>query len=171
MGIAAKDFSAITHDGKEINLKDFKGQTIWLAFFRYASCPLCNLYINQVIRRFDEIKAREIVFLPVFQSTVHEVQKYAGKDDVPFSIICDPNEELYKLYEVGSSVGGFFSLSVMTKGLKAMSQGHLPGKMTGDIARLPSDFVINNDFEIIYRFDGKDIGDHSAIEDILATAN
>ena len=165
-----KDFKAKNHHNKDLTLTDFKGQKIWLAFYRYASCPLCNLHIHSIINRFDEVKKSGLIFLPVFQSSPSEVQKYAGKNDLPFPIICDPQEEIYNLYNVGKSYGGFVSLSVMAKGMKAMMSGHMPGKMEGEISRLPSEFIINKDFEIIYRYDGKNIGDHPSLDIVLEKA-
>lgn len=164
------DFKALNHNSTLINLSDFKGKKIWLAFYRYASCPLCNLHINLIIQRFDEVQSAGLVFLPVFQSAPEEVRKYAGKKELPFQIICDPQEEIYKLYNVGKSYGGFLSFSVMAKGMKAMIGGHMPGKMEGEVSRLPSEFLIDENFEIIFRYDGKDIGDHPNLDIILAKA-
>jgi|SRR5690606_7030744 len=166
----AQDFTVQTHLGNSINLSDYKGKKIWLAFFRYASSPLCNLYINQVINRYDEVVEHDIVFLPVFQSPAEEIQKYVGKNDVKFPILCDPEEKLYKLYNVGKSYSGFLSLSVIGKGIKAKTKGHLPGKVQGEFAIMLNNFVINTNFEIVYCFDGKDIGDHSKLEDIFAAS-
>ena len=170
MNEKAKDFKAKTHLNEDLSLSDYKGQKIWLAFYRYASCPLCNLHIHEIIKRFDEVKSSSLAFLPVFQSPSSEVQKYAGKNDLPFQIICDPQEEIYKLYNVGKSYGGFLSFSVMAKGMRAMMSGHMPGKMEGEISRLPSEFIINENFEIEYRYDGKDIGDHPSLDTILIKA-
>lgn len=166
----ALGFTATTHLGSTINLNDFKEKRIWLAFFRYASCPLCNLHIHNIIKRFDEIEKKGLIFLPVFQSSPAEVLKYAGKDALPFQIICDPKEELYKLYNVGNSYSGFFSFSVMTKIAAAMKNGFMPGKMQGEISRLPSELIIDQNFDIIYRYDGKDIADHPSIDMILEKA-
>jgi len=163
----AKDFLAKDHLDRSFSLSDYKGQKIWLAFYRYASCPLCNLHINQIINRFDEFKKRGVVFLPVFQSSSGEVMKYAGERELPFRIICDPDEELYKLYNVGHSYSGFFSLSMMCKIVKAMAKGFMPGKMEGEISRLPSEFIINENYEISFRYDGKDIGDHPSLDLII----
>jgi peroxiredoxin Q/BCP len=166
----AKDFIAITHRGERISLEQFKGRKVWLAFFRYASCPLCNLHIHSIIKRYDEFEKAGIVFLPVFQSSVEEVMKYAGGLNLPFPIICDPAQELYKLYDVGSSYKGFISASVLLKMSKAFMSGFLPGKIQGDISRLPSDFLFSENQEIIFRYDGKDIGDHADLEIILEKA-
>lgn len=167
--IPAKNFKAIDHKGETVSLSDFEGKTIWLAFFRYASCPLCNLHIREIQKRYDEIVEKGIVFLPVFQSPAEDVSKHITKDQgLPFKVLCDPNQELYDAYDVKSSVTGFFNLEVFTKLFSAMSKGFFPGKISGKIARLPSDFLINKDHQIIYRFDAKHIGQHADIDEVLA---
>lgn len=163
----AKDFTATTHRGETLSLEQFKGKKVWLAFFRYASCPLCNLHINSIIKRYDEVEKAGIVFLPVFQSSAEEVRKYAGGQSLPFSILCDPSQELYEMYEVNSSYKGFVSVSVLRKMANALVAGFLPGKMQGDISRLPSDLLISENGDIIWRYDGQDIGDHAELEFIL----
>jgi len=164
-------FEAINHQDKPISLSDFHGKKIWLAFYRYASCPLCNLHINNIMKNYEKVQSEGLIFLPVFQSSPKEVMKYSGKyEDLPFQIICDPEEKLYDLYNVGKSYLGFFSIDVVLKLIKAMIKGHLPGKMEGEISRLPSEFIINENFDIIYRYEGKNIGDHPSLELILEKA-
>lgn len=168
----ANMFEAVNHLGKPISLSDFHGKKIWLAFYRYASCPLCNLHINNIMKNYGKIENAGLIFLPVFQSSSQEVRKYAGQQakNLPFQIICDPEEKLYELYNVGKSYLGFLSLNVVLKIMKAMIKGHLPGKMEGEISRLPSEFIIDENFDIIYRYDGKNIGDHPSLELILEKA-
>lgn len=170
MSQIAKDFLAKDHLNNEINLQSYKGKKLWLAFYRYASCPLCNLHIHEITQRFNEVRDLDLVFLPIFQSTPSEVQKYAGKNNLPFQIVCDPKEEIYSLYSVNSSYLGFASLSVIKKLTKAIINGHIPGRMEGEVARLPSELLINEDFIITYRYDGKHIGDHPSIDLILEKA-
>lgn len=107
----------------------------------------------------------------MFQSPVSEVKKHVASKDLPFKILCDPNEELYKLFNVRSSLSGFLSLSVITKSFEAIKNGYLPGKAEGSIGRLPSEFLLNKNLEIAFRYDGSDIGDHPSIDLIISEAN
>jgi len=42
--------------------------------------------------------------------------------------------------------------------------------MEGEISRLPSEFLIDENFEIVYRYDGNNIGDHPSLDTILEKA-
>lgn len=161
------DFTLKNHLGEEITLSNFKGKKIWLAFYRYASCPLCNLHIHNIIKNYHLVEEAGLVFLPVFQSTAQEISKYVGKNDVPFNILCDPDEKTYKQYQVNHSYKGFLSLSVYKKIAKAMLHGFLPGQINGEMGRIPSELIIDENFVISFRYDGKDIGDHPDLELIL----
>ncbi|MCJ7807662.1 MAG: hypothetical protein MUP73_02940, partial [Dehalococcoidia bacterium] len=90
-----------------------------------------------------------------------------GTQDVPFPIIADPRRDIYRLYGVESSWLGY------TRGMlrfsnfyKAIWKGFLPGKMEGEKALLPADFLIGPDLIIRKAYYGKDIGDHLPIREI-----
>ena len=41
-GELAPDFTAVTYDGKSISRGDYRDSKLWLSFYRFAACPLCN---------------------------------------------------------------------------------------------------------------------------------
>ncbi len=49
VGQLAPDFTAVQLDGSSVRLRDFAGQNVWLAFFRWANCPLCNFRIHELL--------------------------------------------------------------------------------------------------------------------------
>lgn len=163
----APSFTSQNQFGEPVSLDDYKGKNIWLAFYRYASCPLCNLHLHSIIRRFDEVEKIGVVFLPVFQSPPAEVLKYTGDKPLPFPILCDPDETIYRLYDVKSSFWGFFSIQVLFTMIKAFLSGFFPGKMEGEIGRIPSEFLIDEEMNIFFEYKGKNIGDHPKLEVIL----
>ena len=160
-------FSKISFNDEKINLEDFKGSKVWLAFFRYASCPLCNLRVNEMIRKYSELEKNGLKIITVFQSPLSSVLKHVGKQDLPFPLICDPEQELYQLYNVKGSYGGFLSLDVMKKLAIASAKGFLPGKPDGPLNTIPADFLINEKGEIYEAYHGKDIGDHIPFESVF----
>lgn len=108
--------------------------------------------------------------LAFFQSPKESILKYVGKQEVPFPIVPDPGRTIYRAYGVESSWVGFikamvFKLSDLTK---AMQKGFKPGKMEGNKAIIPADFLIGPDQKIEKAYYGKDIGDHLPIEEIEA---
>ena len=49
-------FQTIDTQGRQISLGQKRTKPLFLAFFRYASCPLCNLRISELIRNYDELQ-------------------------------------------------------------------------------------------------------------------
>ncbi|WP_164848375.1 peroxiredoxin [Halobacteriovorax sp. HLS] len=160
-------FNKESFDNENIILESYRGQKVWLAFFRYASCPLCNLRINEMIRRYKELEAEGLKIITVFQSPRTSVEKYVAKQELPFPLICDPQQELYQLYGVKGSYGGLMSLGVVQNLAKASAKGFFPGVPDGPLNTIPADFLINELGEIVTSFHGKDIGDHIPFEEVF----
>jgi peroxiredoxin len=165
VGEKAKDFSVEDLNGKSILLSDFKDKKLMLSFYRYASCPLCNLRVLQLMQVHDDLKSKGLHFLAFFQSPKESIGRYVGKQDAPFPIIADPERKVYKLYGVEHSWIGYLRGGVSMKMLKALLSGFMIGKMEGKRDLLPADFLIEN-LEIKKAYYGKKISDHIPIEEI-----
>lgn len=115
--------------------------------------------------RFDNIGAQVIL---VGMGTPEESTSFKEKFDVPFPIISDPGQQVYRAFDLKRmSPLGFFSPAVTLKGISAMAQGHTMGLPQGDVRQLPGVFVINADGQTIYRHYAKDPSDHPDPETIL----
>ena len=159
--IELADFKSNFHKINEVAGKK------WIAFFRYASCPLCNLRVNEMIKRYSEITARGIQVFAVFQSGSESIAEYVGMQEPPFPLLCDPEERSYILYGLEANLGGMFTLGNMTGAMKAMTKGFMPEKMEGTITRIPADFIIDENNNLIDVFYGDSIGDHTPLERVL----
>jgi peroxiredoxin len=143
-GVEAPSFTARTWDAREIRLGDYLGGPVWLAFFRYAACPLCNLRVHQMIARYEQLTENGLVLLTVFQSPASSVAEYVGKQAPPFPILCDPEEALYALYGLEASLVGFLAPSNLKELRQAKKLGFPAlGPMEGTKTRLPADFLID----------------------------
>jgi len=152
-----------------IRLQDYRGRRVLLSFYRYASCPLCNLRIHELARRSDTWKAQGLDMLAVFQSPDGKMQQYVGKQKLPFPLVPDPEERLYVLYRVGHSWVGFLKAWAMRLpeiGRSVIGKGFLPGSVEGSIHRVPADFLIDRDGTIAMAYYGRDIGDHVPLEQV-----
>lgn len=169
-GQPAKQFQVEDIHGNPIKLEDYAGKKLLLSFYRYASCPLCNLRVHDLIQRYPTFQAKGLHLLAIFQSPGERIRQYVGKQDAPFPIIADPARELYRRYGVEASWAGFgkalFKLPMV---FNAVVKKHfMPGHMEGNIAMIPADFLIGPDLKIQRAFYGKDIGDHMPMRDIEA---
>lgn len=167
-GEKAPDFLVSDIDGTEHKLNNFEGKYLLLSFYRYASCPFCNLRISQLMKRVDEFEKEGLELLAVFQSPEEKIKQYVMKQKPPFPIVADPERKLYSLYRLETSWLGLMKTMVfkVTDMMKAFSKGFLPGTIEGEMNRLPADFLINKDGIIVESYYGKDIGDHMAFETI-----
>lgn len=172
---ANDEAKAFKHDnifGGTVSLEEFRDRKLLLSFYRYAACPLCNLRIHDLSGRANEWKGRGLDMIAIFESPVKSVMQYiSGRHEIPYTIIADPERELYKLYGVEGSWAGF-AKSMVTRagdGMRSiLGKGFLPGKMEGDVAMLPADFLIGPDLIIKEAYYGTDIGDHIDIDKIEA---
>ena len=167
-GQKAPNFSVSDMAGKEHSLERYLGKYLLLSFYRYASCPFCNLRISQLMQRADVFKTEGLEILAVFQSPEEKIRHYVGKQHPPFSIVPDPDRALYRTYRLETSWMGMLKAMTFRMGdmMKAFVKGFSPGTMEGEKNRLPADFLIGPDGTIIEAYYGKDIGDHMPFETI-----
>jgi thioredoxin-dependent peroxiredoxin len=163
----APEFNAYDLYDMPLNLQHLKGKKVLLSFYRYASCPFCNLRFNTLTRKQSEWQAKGLITLAVFQSPKQSILEYAGKEPSPIHIIPNPERDLYRLYGVEGSWKGFLTgaLQIGTFA-KALKEGHLPGKVEGEMNMVPADFVIDEHGKILLAYYGKDISDHVDIAEI-----
>lgn len=84
-------------------------------------------------------------------------------------IICDPEKKLYQTYGLRrGSIAKMASPALLLKGLKTLSQGHIPGALRGDIMQMPGVFLIDTYGNIRYAHYSKDPSDNPSIETLLA---
>jgi peroxiredoxin len=167
-GQKAVDFEVKDILGNEISLSDYKGKKLLLSFYRYASCPLCNLRVNELIQYEPIFREKGMEMLAVFESPKESINEYVGKQNAPFPIIADPKRKLYKLYGVETSVLGTLRAFLKPSRFKeAMNKGFKAGKSEGAKTLIPADFIIDANLNISKSYYGKDIGDHMPIEMIM----
>jgi len=167
-GQKALNFKVEDIFGNEVFLSDYKGKKLLLSFYRYASCPLCNLRVNELIEYEPIFREKGMEMLAIFQSPKESIKEYVGKQDAPFPIIADPQRKLYKLYSVETSIWGTLRAVLKPSRFKeAMRRGFKLGKSEGAITQIPADFIIDGNLNISKLYYGKDIGDHMPIEQII----
>lgn len=166
VGDRAPVFSATTWLGEEIELESYRGRRLWLAFFRFASCPLANLRIHEISKRHD-LSADKLQIVAVFPSSRERIAAHVGKQDPPFPLVSDPREELYMLYGLRASVAGLVGRDVGLRTVQAAALGFLPGPTDGTITRLPGDFLIDQGGVVRHVYSGEDVADHIPFERVL----
>ena len=165
IGTPAPAFRGTTWDGQPVALSDYQGKKLWLAFFRYASCPLCNVRVRAIYRRVEELRAAGVAVVAVFQSPGEKVREYVLEgDEPPMPIIADPEMVLYEQYALERSVLGFLAprnIGSFFESRKLDVGGLSPD---GPLDRIPGDFLIGPDGTLVDVFYGSAISDHIPFE-------
>ena len=99
-------------NGKEFNTNKLKGKKILLSFFRFATCPLCNLRIHEIVKNYNQFgKNFEIVI--IFNSSQLYLTKKMKKHNAPFTILADENFKYFSKYGVEKSFVKFMIGSIL----------------------------------------------------------
>ncbi len=85
-GQPAKDFTIEDILGNTIALTDYRDKHLMLSFYRYASCPLCNLRVQHLIQQYPSYNQKGLQMIAAFQSPPASIRKYVGKQDIPFPV-------------------------------------------------------------------------------------
>lgn len=152
--------------GHIIDIEKLRGKKVMLSFYRYASCPICNFRMHELIMAHARLQTAGLEVIAVFQSPVGSIAKYVGCQDAPFPIIPDPTLKLYKRFGVESRWGGMFSFQVMGTAFSAFIKGFLPGRVDGPFHRIPADFLIDANGRISVAHYGRNIDEHISLAEI-----
>ncbi len=154
-------------DGSIFDTKSLAGRRFMLSFFRFASCPFCNLRVHQLVQRFAEL-GPGFGIVAVFDSPLDNLQRHTKGHNAPFPILADETGKFYGLYGVEHSALGVLKgmfLRAPTL-VKAMAKGYVPTSLKGSMTTMPADFLIDEQGVIRVAHYGKDEGDHLPFEEV-----
>lgn len=147
---------------------------VHLQFRRFAGCPICNVHLQSVIKRHDEITAAGVREVVIFHSTREELDAYV--DDMPFDLVADPDRTLYRRFGVETAVRSVADPRSMAPVLKGMMDRSLVGKLrlsagmrraNGGHLGLPADILIDTDGTVLDAKYGKHAGDQWSVDELL----
>lgn len=165
----APNFTVKDVNGTTVNLADYKGKKIMLTFYRNVGCPVCNLRFHELQEQADIFKAKGLILLAVYESTTENMKQYLEGENPYALMIPNPEQDLYKLYDIDRSMGkmmkGMFhgAIGKMGKGKKLFNRKI---KQDGNSNRISADFLIDESGKVQTAYYGKYIGDHLPISDI-----
>ena len=124
-----------------------------LVFLRYWGCPLCQYDIHLLAQAHADITAGGGRLFVVLQSDPKALAEKLGKEEaLPFSIICDPDQKLYRQFGIApaASMAKMADLKMVGRILKATKLGFRHGAYEGNEQQLPAAFVIDRERKILY---------------------
>ena len=147
IGMTSPDFTFDSPWEKSLKFYDFlKKDKVLLIFLRYIGCPLCQLKISEIIRNLDQFKKAGVKVFVALQSDPSTIRDTAEKKDMPVTIVCDPDEKIFRLFKVHpGSIFRYITPGVIAKAIRAKKQGFAHGKNEGRELQLPAVFLIGKD--------------------------
>ena len=162
VGEAAPDFTSATAYDETLQLsKALTEKHTVLLFSRYIGCSLCQLDIHDLMEHYGLITAQGAKALVVLQSEPETIRGENAENPYPFTVICDPQCQIYKDWGIApaSSKAELVSPGTLAKIAKAKMAGYTHGKYEGEELQLPALFILAPDMRIEYVKYAKNLGD------------
>ncbi|MHA1490202.1 MAG: peroxiredoxin-like family protein [Promethearchaeota archaeon] len=149
VGEKAPLFKLDSYNAGTIDLAEIIGkQKIVLIFSRYFGCPICQLDLKELVKRYTEIKERGAKLLYVTQSSEKIAKDFMEKEGIEFPVLPSSKEELYKEYGLGlMSLGALKNIRSKLKAAESAGIEH--GEYEGWEKQTPGQFVIDEGGNII----------------------
>jgi len=169
-GTTAPTWRATDIDGNVLGDRVLRGRPYWLAFYRFASCPLCNMRVHEVVGmqpRWDDLGLRVIA---VFQSPPEHLRELVALHGAEFSVVADPERRLFDTFRLERSWRGAIHPRAARRLARARRVERPDTPRTGPNDQIPGDFVVGPHGSVTLAHYGSHIGDHapfSAIEDAV----
>ena len=172
-GDTAPQFTLPAIDGSTFNMADMKGKRVILTFFRFSTCPLCNMRIRRIVQRWNEF-SKDAVMVAVFDAKVGDLQKRMKRHDAPFVVVAD---ETYEQFNKNGVKKSFFKFmwgamrSPLTL-LQATLRGYVPLTLSiSKLSTIPVDILIDEDGKVVEAHYCKDTADHLSLDRMIAFSN
>ncbi|MGI9167742.1 MAG: thioredoxin-dependent thiol peroxidase [Pyrinomonadaceae bacterium] len=101
-GSVAPDFSTTDAEGRNVSLKDFRGEKVVLYFYPKDDTPGCTKEACSFRDAFSEFKKRGIKILGVSPDKEASHKKFADKYKLPFTLLADTDHSIANAYSTYS---------------------------------------------------------------------
>jgi len=159
-------------DGSQFDIKTLNKKRALVTFYRFASCPFCNLRINEIVKRYDELGS-EFEIVAIFDSPLDNLKKQTERHGAPFWILADENYHYFNKFSVEKSLLKFMKGTIIRfhRLVLASFKGYIPLTFKGSISTIPVDILIEKDGKVREVYYGRDTSDHLPFERIKSFSN
>jgi Peroxiredoxin len=169
-GSIIQDFTFDTPFEKGVSLyAKTEGKPTFLMFLRYYGCTVCQVDMHHLQAKYKEFEEKGAKVLVVLQSKPELIAEQITKETFAFDIVCDPEQKLYKEFEImpAKSKLGMVSTGLFSKMKEAKALGLEHGEYEGDEQQLPALFLLGNSGEIMYAHYAKNLTDMPTLDAML----
>lgn len=167
-GSTAPLFTAESLGGRSVSLEQLRGRPVLLKFYRFATCPVCNLHMHTFIQDYRMVAATGLTTVAFYHSPPEKLAM-SQREATPFDLIPDPGKVVFKTYGVERGLRGMVSTAVMRDYAKALAAGYPAGMFTqdGGITGNPADFIVDANGRIAYAHYGSQYADSLTAPEVV----
>ncbi len=99
-GTKAPEFTLADQNGEMHSLSDYRGQKVILYFYPKDSTAGCTKEACGFRDRYPDIREKGAVILGVSKDSVKSHKNFEEKQELPFTLLSDPDKEVIQLYDV-----------------------------------------------------------------------
>jgi peroxiredoxin Q/BCP len=96
-GDNAPDFTLQTDDGRRVSLSDFRGRRVVLYFYPKDGTSGCTREAQEFRDLIKEFEREDAVVLGVSKDSIQSHQKFKRENELPFTLLSDPEGEVLDL--------------------------------------------------------------------------
>jgi thioredoxin-dependent peroxiredoxin len=100
VGDMAPDFKAVTDEGKQVKLSDYRGKRVVLYFYPKDDTPGCTVQACAFRDQYPAIEEKNAVVLGVSPDDEASHVKFKSKYDLPFTLLVDTDHSIAEAYGV-----------------------------------------------------------------------
>lgn len=100
VGETAPSFTATTFSGETVSLADYAGRKLALYFYPKDATPGCTKQACNLRDNLAVLAEADVAVVGVSPDDNDSHEKFAGKHELPFPLIADPDHEIINAYGV-----------------------------------------------------------------------
>ncbi len=100
VGDKAPDFKIKNQNGKEIQLKDFRGKKVVLFFYPKASTPGCTAEACNLRDNYKDLINKGMEVIGVSADSEKRQLNFSTKNELPYNLLADIDKEIINAYGV-----------------------------------------------------------------------
>jgi len=151
-----------------------ENKKVLVCFFRPVWCPICNQRTHKLIERYEELKEKGFEVIAIYPTKEETLMQYVDDAKIPFHVIADPDELLYKSYAVERNMDKVMAamkrddVKAADKEGKELYKGKKYARKNGDYDPIiNADFVIGGKRMLEVAYYGEYAGDHYSLDEML----
>jgi len=152
------------------------GKPTFMWFQRYIGCPPCRLDVHLLTEAYPQFQEKGCNIIVVMQSKPEIVLRDMGGQALPYHLVCDPTESLYKELDIGSwdpdnrgEMNEEEAAKMAFKREGMAKYGFVHGDYEGNEQQLPAFFAVDENMVVTKAHYARNIADMPLAPEVLET--